>query len=111
MSAHPLVVVLDEEAETEQQCEYRIGFAAEQEKQSVPDGTVGEIEPSALGRCVGEGIKVEMLYRVEQDDAHDGEAAEHIGHVDACVASDCCRFHWRRMQGGCLQVIEAADCL
>lgn len=84
---HALVVVLNEETETEQKCENGVGFSAESEEQTVPDGFVGEIEPCRLGVGRGEGVEVEMLDGVEQDDGQYGKAAEHVGHVDSGVAA------------------------
>lgn len=86
VAAHALVIVLNEETETEQQGENGIGFSAESEEQPVPDGLVGEIQPCGLGVGRGEGVEVEMLDGVEQDDGQHGKAAEHVGHVDAGVA-------------------------
>ncbi len=88
---HPLVVVLDEEAEAEQQREDGVGLAAQQEKEPVPHGAVRKGEPGALPRGVGIGGEVEVLDGVEQQDAHDGEAAQHVGHLHAPVARSRCR--------------------
>ena len=60
-SAQPLVVVLDEEAETEEQCENGVCFPAKEEEHTVPDGFVAEVQPFALSCRVGEGVEIEMF--------------------------------------------------
>ena len=70
-----MVVVLDEKAETEEQCENGVCFSAEEEEHAVPDGFVTEVQPLALSRSVGVGVEIEMFDGVQQNDAHYGYSA------------------------------------
>ena len=78
-----LVVVLNEETESEEQGEDGVGLTAEGEEEPVPDGLVGEVEQRALLRGVGEGVEVVVLDGVQQHDAHHGKAAQNVGYVDS----------------------------
>ena len=49
---------------------------------------VGKIEPLALAGGVGKRIEVEMLDRVEQDDAHHSHSAQNVGHIDSRMTFD-----------------------
>ena len=82
-SLEALVIVLNEETESEEQGEDGVGLAAEGEEEPVPDGLVGEVEQRALLRGVGEGVEVVVLDGVQQHDAHHGEAAQNVGYVDS----------------------------
>ena len=83
VAAHALVVVLHEEAETEQQGENGVGFASESEEQTVPHGFVEEVEPYGQCRCVGILVEIEMFDGVEHDNGEHGKAAQGVGNVDA----------------------------
>ena len=81
--AQTLVVVLDEVAEAEEQGKHGICLAAEEKEEPVPHGTVREGQPGILPRRVGEGVEVEVFNRMQQDDAHHCQSAQHVGHVHA----------------------------
>ena len=85
LAAHTLVIVLNKETESEQQRENGICLTAEQEEKAVPDSAVRKIQPRALPCRVRERIKIEMLYRMQQNNAHHSQAAQHIGHIHTLV--------------------------
>jgi len=86
MPAKPLIVILYEETEAEQQRENGVSLASKHEKQPVPDGFIGEIKPHALRGSVWKGIEIEVLNGVKQDDSHYGKAAQNVCDVHSGMA-------------------------
>ena len=89
-----LTAVHDEEAEAEEDGEDGVSLAAKHEEEAVPDGSIGEVEPCALLGGVRKGVEVEVFDGVKQDDAHHGEAAEHVCYINAGRSRVCHSFLW-----------------
>ena len=81
-----LVVVLDEEAQAEEQGEDGVHLSAEDEEGGVPYGLV---EPGRLGK----GVEVEMLYEMQQDYAGYCDAPEDVCDIDSGVREAGCRVN------------------
>ena len=75
-----LVVPHDEEAESEEDGEYAVHLAREQDREDVEDHTVAGKRAGNPGR-----EEVEMLHRVVQDNADHGKASKGIRHLDTAV--------------------------
>ena len=81
-----LVVVLDEETQAEEQREYRVHLSGEQGEHPVPDKVVDL--PHEFRRRLGKHVEIHVLDEMDQHDAGNGEAAEHIRDLDSriCLA-------------------------
>ena len=72
-------MVLDVATQSEEQGENRIHLACSKIEDNVPQ--------SLLKRCrLRERIEIQMFEKVDDDDSHDGEAAEAVNDVDTTAA-------------------------
>ena len=76
----PLVLVLDEKGESEEQGENGIGLPGEKSESGMKDAKIHDLEPT--GRAGGiDGID-KMFYVVDEQDRQDGEAPESVNNLD-----------------------------
>ena len=97
-SLPPLVAPLHVEREPEEQGEDGVGFAGHQGEDTAEDAAVQPGEP--VGLVGGVDVEVEVLDAVDQQNRHDGKAAQGIDHLDAGLFCGLLRVHFMRMVSG-----------
>ena len=93
VASHTVVVVLNEEAETEEEREDCICLASESEEKAIPDSAVKKGKPGATSCRIGKIVEIEVLDGVQQNYGEYCKAAEHIGGIDTRMTFDgICHF-------------------